>query len=332
MAGKIGTTNYPSLSNILLRIPELDIFRKYLGKMVYEGESFTNPLREDNSPTCNFHRKADGRLRMKDHAGYFAGDCVDLVMVVNRVNYKKALRIIWDDFNAGTVTRVSGLTDAQLLQNSHVSTRAVFSVKRRAWDHDNLKFWSDYFIDQPLLEKFNVAPIEILWIGEGTYVQNETYRWDPNDPAYGYHLGKGEWKIYFPKRKHQRFFCNTNAVMGMNQLNTDSKFLVITKSLKDIMVLSMFDIPSIAPHSEGIVLHDIDKILNYFTEVFVLFDNDMPGKRGTLKYAHEGCTPLLIPNKLRLDYGIKDISDYIKFFKYTQTNDYINEIRRTQGY
>lgn len=338
MGGMFGTTNYPSLENILSRIPEIEIFRKYLGVHVSEGDKFTNPLRNDNTPTCNFHRKVDGRLRMKDHAGYFAGDCIDLVMTVNNCGYTKALRIIWDDFEAGTVTRVTGLTDAQLLQNSHVSQRAEIKVKRRPWDTNNLRFWSDYFIDLPLLEKFNVYPIEVLWVGPGTFKQNEMYRWDPKDPAYGYDLGNGEWKIYFPMRKHQRFLCNTNKLMGYDQLPLDSKgdvdseYLVITKSMKDIIVLHMFGIPAVAPHSEGIVIPDLDRILGYFKEVFIFFDNDWPGMRGTIKYAQAGCTPFMIPRAYARDYNIKDVSDYIKFFKYSNTEHYINEITRASGY
>ena len=56
-------------------------------------------------------------------------------------------------------------------------------------------------------------------------------------------------------------------------------YLVITKSLKDVMCLYEFGIPAIAPCSENLFLteNQYEKIKRKFKRIYVLYDNDKPG-------------------------------------------------------
>ena len=321
----INTKNYPTRENILTRISELEIFNKYLGTSLNENSYFKNPLRDDANPTCTFKRGRDGRLRMKDYAGYFYGDCIDLVMHVNRIGYTDALCLIWKDFNAQTITRIENFKEVLKLQNFHVKNKSVFHVKIKSWNRYSLEYWKKYYITEKVLIKFNVYPIDILWIGKDLFDQNIVYKWDLFDPGFGYYFGNGEWKIYFPKRTSNRFLSNTNVTQGLVQLEK-SESIVITKSLKDVMCLSLFNISAIAPQSESVVIKDVSDIVEYYYNTYVFFDNDMPGIRGAIKYKKKGAIPLLIPKEERILNGIKDISDYISHYGIKATKKLINGI------
>lgn len=56
-------------------------------------------------------------------------------------------------------------------------------------------------------------------------------------------------------------------------------FLVITKSLKDVMALYEFDIPAIAPCSENLFVTEAqyNRLKNKFKKIFLLYDLDIPG-------------------------------------------------------
>lgn len=63
-------------------------------------------------------------------------------------------------------------------------------------------------------------------------------------------------------------------------------YVVITKSLKDVMVLYEFGIPAIAPISENCYLTEAQhaKLVRRFKHVVLLYDNDRAGKYNAIKF------------------------------------------------
>ena len=58
-----------------------------------------------------------------------------------------------------------------------------------------------------------------------------------------------------------------------------SDYLVITKSLKDVMVLYEYGIPAIAPNSETIFVTEAQyqKLKNRFKRIYLFYDSDYAG-------------------------------------------------------
>ena len=56
-------------------------------------------------------------------------------------------------------------------------------------------------------------------------------------------------------------------------------YVVITKSLKDVMVLYEFNIPAIAPNSETLFISDkqLEKLKSKFKNIVVFYYNDCVG-------------------------------------------------------
>jgi len=104
---------------------------------------------------------------------------------------------------------------------------------------------------------------------------------------------EGEYKIYFPKRENYRFICNTTAVQGLRQLPPSADFLILTKSLKDVMVLRSVGIFSVAWQGESVLpdAETIDELKSRFPLIYSLYDFDPAG----IKTA----------NKIKRIYGIR---------------------------
>ena len=74
-------------------------------------------------------------------------------------------------------------------------------------------------------------------------------------------------------------------IQGSKQLPKSGNFIIITKSLKDVMALWQFGIPAIAPNSENSFLSDIqyNKLKLKFKDIYLFYDNDLPGIKSANK-------------------------------------------------
>lgn len=100
--------------------------------------------------------------------------------------------------------------------------------------------------------------------------------------------------------------------------------LVITKSMKDVMLLHEFNIPAIAPNSEVLFVTDaqLNKLKTKFKHIIVVYDNDFAGIENLSKIhkAHPELIVTFIPRK----YEAKDISDFYKKYGKEKTQILIN--------
>jgi hypothetical protein len=114
-----------------------------------------------------------------------------------------------------------------------------------------------------------------------------------------------------PKNVDKKFIKVQDYLQGTDQLKYDKKYLIITSSLKDLMVfrqLGIGNIETIAPDSENTIVprNLLNKITSNYTKTFVLFDNDQPGINSMKKYQEMYGFDYII-----LDME-KDLSDSVK--------------------
>lgn len=104
--------------------------------------------------------------------------------------------------------------------------------------------------------------------------------------------------------------------------------LVITKSLKDVMVLYELGITAIAPNSENLFVTDLqyNKLSEKFKNIIVLYDNDLAGINGMRKIKHQypKVKAIYIPRK----YEAKDISDFYKKYGKDKTLELIDMAKK----
>lgn len=290
-------------------------FEHYLGVPVKKG-LFRSPsiIRNDSKPTCAFYKNRQGILKYKDFAGP-TFDFVGCVMYIFDCSYYKALRIIANDFGLIEAPNLEkNITKIEYSGNVLSETKsAIIQVEIKDFSEKELNWWNSFGISKKTLNKYKVYSVKSIFLN-GNYFSSST----ESSPVYGYFGGVNSedielWRLYMPTKRNYRFLSNWNANMlqGSRQVPKSGNHYIISKSMKDTMLLYEFGFISSAPTSENILLSkaQVEKIKSKFTDnLFVFFDNDLAGVRGAHKYKKEhGFKCIFIKRKYA-----KDISDLYK--------------------
>ena len=316
---------------ILEKVSEEAIFEHY-GVPIKKG-LFCSKLRQDHKPTVGFYRNKRGRLIIKDFGSDFSGDCFAYVMALFNVSYYMALQIVANDF--GIIERPDLKVNKPKIKPTGTKFEeqksAIIQVQTREFKQSELDWWGRYGISKSTLTNYRVYPIDAVWLNGYLFYTNTS-----NQPVFGYFGGIKDgieqWRIYWPKRKIGRFISNwkSTQIQGVNMMPTQGDYIVITKSLKDVMCLHEFGIPAIAPCSENLFLTETqyNRIKEHFHRIYILYDNDLPGVKATNKihkqFPEVRC--LLLNRK-----DAKDFSDYRKVFGYKKTLELVNKAKEYYG-
>jgi hypothetical protein len=288
----------------------------YLGIPVKKG-LFKSPLRKDNTPTCSFYRDKAGRLIFKDFRGDFYGNFVEVVKFKYNVSYHKALAIIANDFGILLNPELEKHKSCIKKYTNNVlkpSEESIIKVKVKDFTKEELDWWGSFGIGLTTLKKFFVFSCEIVFLNDQIYSYST-----PTSFNFGYFYPSRDskkqfWRIYYPQNKKYRFISNWNKTMiqGFHMMPKSGEFLVITKSMKDVMLCYELGIPAIAPNSENLFITEAqwDNIVIKFRKIFLLYDTDLAGVANSkrIKKKFPKIQVLLIPRK----YKAKDLTDLYK--------------------
>ena len=305
----------------------------YLGIPVKKG-LFKSPLRRDNTPTCSFYRDSCGRLIFKDFRGDFYGNFIEVVKYKYGVSYPKALAIIANDFGIkqNPELKVNKSCIKEYSNNKlEKSEESIIKVKIKDFTEEELDWWRSYGITLNTLKKFFVFSCEIVFLNDQIYSYSSSTSFN-----FGYFYpskdnNKQYWRIYYPQNRKYRFISNWNKTMiqGIHMMPKSGKFLVITKSMKDVMLCYELGIPAIAPNSENLFITDSqwDNIVIKFKHIFLLYDTDLAGVANSkrIKKKFPKIQVLLIPRK----YKAKDITD---LYKKLGTEKMLNLVEEAKKY
>jgi hypothetical protein len=296
----------------------------YLGIPVKKG-LFRSPLRSDNHNTCSFFRGRSGNLYFKDFA---TGQCLTfegVVMEKYRCTYPNALKIIAKDFGYIQSSEVKK-QEIKIQPKFEGEKETFIQVEIKDFSESELKWWNSFGVTKQTLDKYKVYSIKTVFLNGNIYAQSTQH-----SPIYGYYFGKKEnieqWRIYMPKRKEFRFIGNvsTKTIQGYKQLPDNGKLLVITKSMKDTMLLSSLGIPAVAPNSETQFVSEklLDEFRERFKNIVLLYDSDLTGVRfmNKIRKQYRDLIVCMIPRK----YEAKDISDFYQKYGRSKTISLIKE-------
>lgn len=308
----------------------------YLGVPIKKG-LFRSPLRNDQHSTCSFFRGQSGNLYFKDFA---TGQCLTfegVVMAKYGCTYHNALKIIAIDFGyiqSDEVKKQAAKKPQIKIQPKFESEKETFiQVEIKDFSESELKWWNSFGISKETLNKYKVYSIKTVFLNGSIYAQSTQH-----SPIYGYYFGKKgnteQWRIYIPKRREFRFIGNvsTKTIQGYKQLPEKGKLLVITKSMKDSMLLSSLGIPAVAPNSETQFVSEklLEELKERFKNIVLLYDSDLTGVRfmNKIRKQYRDLIVCMIPRK----YEAKDISDFYQKYGRSKTieviKEYINYIKR----
>lgn len=319
----------PNRASILSRTSERDLYSHYSNGVVTGPGKYNSMLRvnnTDNNPSLSVY-ESHGRLYWKDWGINTGGDVFAFVARKTFTPYNKVFKRINEDLyrcissdSSGSVTKLPKIAK---IKSSNKSIIVPYIVK---WNNKNIQYWESYGLDKQDLNNFGVYPIVgfAMKYSRGSFQKSYQGR-----TAYCYYNGNIEgirrFQIYVPFSKTDKWYSNLpkNTVHSLINLPKGGDSLIITKSLKDVMVLTKIGHNSIAPPSEGVILPD--NTMNYFKkrfkQIYTLYDFDYMGITSSNKMRRLYKTiPLFLTNGRfnTKDYGYKDPSDFIAAKNYKQ--------------
>jgi len=306
-------------SAVLEKVTQEQIFEKYLGLPIEEGVQYCNPLRIDNTPGCKYYYNAIGTLYFHDF-GKYHWDCFAVVQFRFNVSFIDSIKIIIRDFN------LNGLQPNIIQQQySGIKVREEIRVSIREWEISDLQYWRKYNIDIDTLKNYRIFACKSIWLNGEYYVCKK------NDPCYCYYFGDNLYKLYFPARlEYGRFFQNLvrtdEFLMGMSQLPGRGDKLIITKSYKDAVSISTFQLNAASVFDEYHIITErlFLHLKERFPIIYTLFDNDTAGRQLSIKYQRKFNTiPLLFPKTYAKDFTDCLAKKGVQFMR-NLINTYVN--------
>lgn len=301
------------MDDVLARVSEYDIFAKYIGEFKI-GYIYKSPLREDNNPSFGiFVSHKTGSLLYKDLA---SDDCGNVFKFVKRLKnlstYKDTILEIIKDFNIDS--KNTGDSLARSTAHTIKQRDTVITVVRKKFNETDMKFWSAFGISRDVLETYKVAAIS-------KYLVNGVIKggYEQVSPLYCYKVFN-KFKIYKPfgsKIMKWRGNLNSLDIQGFEQLPDKGELLIITKSLKDVMVLHEMGYDAVAPSSESTHIPEIvmNNLKRRFKRIIIFYDRDRAGMEFARKLSRTYHLNAIFINK---KYKIKDISDLVKNLGYAK--------------
>lgn len=351
---------------ILSKISQISIFSVYTGldaniiqKCIDDGSLISSPFRIDNHPSFGFRYAPGGKLKAKDFAGYFWGDCFDVVAYVlsnikNRefkVNNKADFRYIlnhiayvFSDIIYNKEKDDNIIIDINNGLNNIRNKKNVIEFVTRPWNNLDKKYWNQFGINLNYLNTHFVYAIDQYYINRNVNPMPKYY-YDEKDLCYGYILGQDKngiynVKLYFPNRKKGdvRFITNSNHIEGvLNFQRNDYDYIVITKSTKDRMALECYINQSIPLRGVNIGIINIphetynlkQKEYDYIKErlanngiIISLMDNDRTGYKEAVWLKNNYNIPPIIISK---DLDCKDFAELVNKYSIDTINNFVNQ-------
>lgn len=314
--------------NVLEKVTQFDIFNSYCSPFVKLYKSFKSELRIDKNPTCSICRVGE-KLIYKDFTENQTRDCFDYIQEKYSINFIRALEMVNRDFNLGLLSTVSLGTDRVATTVSNFDIMKVpeqvvdIRVVTRDLSINDKEFWFDrYDISSVTLTKFKIFPLSGFFIN-GTYTRC-------GSNVYGFYFGRlpdgrEAWKIYQPyatKDLKWRSNCPETIIQGWDQLDEAGDVVIITKSLKDVVLLTQLGYPSVAPQAESNTISPdlVTSLRKRYTHVMLLYDNDVPGIEAANRIASNHNLPVFF-----MPEGTKDATDFAELYGSDMLFEYITE-------
>ena len=296
----------PSLDYINSKLSQREILEYYIGQSI--TKPIRSPFREDRKPTITFKEHANGRVVWKDWATGEMGDAFTWVMKLGNLTFHDAIRDVYRHLIEGKGYNTQ--TERKLFYEPKNRLKKEFIVEVQDFRIRDLAYWNSYGISKDTLFNYNVFSVRKLIIPKED--SDITFHYQYGEPMFGYRFYQDSeeyWKIYRPLSDSKFFYNGTvNILEGYDQLPNFGDLLIITKSLKDVMLLRELGYNAISLQGESNPLTEINyyTITDRFKEIVVFYDNDQTGLVNTHRMVNSyGFISVLLPDNI----GCKDISD-----------------------
>lgn len=324
----------PTKQNIYKFVSSYQLFCFYLNQNVKINKAIISPFPRANgqlekNPSFILKLNTVNEVIFIDFAAG-KGDVFTFLKMLYGYNYLEAIKKIIIDFDLKDkfIPLKYNMRNNKPLLNNKIQERMPnysdekikIEITPRKWSFNDLRYWNKYGIDLLTLNLYKVIPISRYKIIKD---ENNSLVIMVGNYSYAYKEVKDKevtYKIYSPFSETRKWVTNNNnsVLQGWDLLPEAGSILIITKSLKDVMVIrNTLGVSAISVQNEASKLKPqiLQNLYNRFGAIYLLFDNDFDKEQnyGQLyakdiieQYGKEfDIDNLVIPDK----YKSKDISD-----------------------
>lgn len=278
-------------------VSSYDIFCSFIGEDIKVGEVILSPIRKDNRPTFILFVPEDkDEVYFKDFA-WQGGSVFKFVKLfalyqesVNLRTFTDVIHYIDRHMGIGLfgTTKVKPVK-RRVLDTAFYASKRVIKFKAREFTERDLAYWKSFHITESTLKLFCVRSVHKILNESNEVVWTVSMR----TLTFAY-VVYNKIKLYRPEEAPDfkwRNTCPGHYIQGLKQMNdrkSNNDTLIITKSLKDVMVFFEFigdryDV--IAPHSETYIFTEVLLQFLYakYRRIIVIYDFDLAGVTGANK-------------------------------------------------
>lgn len=310
---------------ILERVDEYTLYCSYLGFEPLIGAKYHSPIRkhesdsDDSDPSFGVYERKYGTTQnefmWKDQGLGLHGDIFDLVKhICGFENRRKAMYQVMID--AGIIPGTTYKPVPSQANKKSVGCSSI-TIMSKPFSLTERRYWERINVSEDLLKDYDVHSVKMFWL-----YADQNFPQYPKGMGFAYKIWD-KYQIYQPfadKRHKWKTDWTDVCVPGFLQLKYNSPLLIITKSMKDVIVLRSFGYEAIAPRGENILLPSecIQMMKRKYERILVLFDND--GKHKGNEYEFN---KIFVPKNVPSD---KDVSDFCVNHGIAETQIMLQEI------
>lgn len=304
-----------SIEEILKDIDEYDIYAHYMGQFKI-GRLYNSPLRKDKNPSFAVFKGRRGNLLFKDHG---TGECGNsLTFIKSITGYNDSAKLLSE---LKKIRATTNYTERKVSHTYESDSDTEIGIVRQPFTEYDKTYWKQFHINMTTLKSYDVFSIK-YYLCNG--IVKGVYRYD--NPMFAYKVNDG-FKIYRPLgNKYAKWRSNLKVtdIQGLKQLPELGNELIITKSLKDVMVLKEMGYNAISPSSETTFIPDdiLDDLKSRYSKLYILYDRDTTGVKQARAYSKKYHIDAFFINKR---FKAKDISDAVKLNGFTEVSKWLKK-------
>ncbi len=322
-----------SREDIYNKIDDVQIFSYYFGEFKFR-KSYSSVFRKDSTPSTGFYINKAGKVIYNDITTREKLDAFAFVAKKYGLSYGEAIIKVGCDFGVipcenPPVVKAKDFDLARRYEEE-LKKETIISIEYDKWTHEALNYWKQYTITEKELEDndvYNVAKLRI----NNRYINNYG-----GNLRFAYaleHKNKLHYKIYQPEGSPEyKWITNIplHVNFGYNKLKYESDTLIITKSVKELILFRRYfpEVISLQNESQAslrdVTLNFLKKKYKY---IYLFFDGDETGVKNAKEYEKRGIIPIYLPEKI-ITSDLKDSADLVKKYGIKQFERFlkINEL------
>lgn len=293
--------------NINNKVDEYSILKYYFPAFNGVGKYTSNLRPNDKNGSLHFtylnNKFVISDFGIKDYIGISTYDYLRILFnyPLNNEGYLRILDKIVVDF--GLDKEIKRFNNKGVYYNEKVmekqpkiynikqenKSKTTIQIKKRKWFSWKVDdtFWGIIANKDSLMNEFNlynIVPLSYYWVNQ------IRFKVDYRNPTYAFVIN-GEKKLYSPFDKKFKWISNitNHKVIGWHTLQKEANYILIEKSLKDVIVAkTIAGITNAIPmNSESMFIGKryVDYLLSNYKNVYAHFDNDEPGINAAGKFA-----------------------------------------------